>query len=566
MSKKIISLILTISMVMMTMSGVFAESAPEFTQEVETLVAENVETTAENEEAVPAEVIIEEETEEADVAPLQEVQDEAASEQTEAEAPVEETAVTVEEAKEDAVEAEVQDEDFIAALEAEELVQEPVEETVAAEELQDEAALETVEVVEENLLEGVSSMIEVHNNKGETVEISSDELALLESVSSDYGPNGEFPLTLYSGCPATAVVGDDFWPTYGWWNSYNGSNWAMSVFLNGKLIYTEGNDEYNGGVTLSEAGTCAVVFRVVDGLGRVVEIVDYVQVIGPTPLQFNGVWVTSTREYGENDACVFLAMDFTGGYNTIDYYDYEVYCKSASGVYYPTNAHGRSWQVKEDWIWLEEDGWHFIRVTLNDGVNKVTLDTAPFLVGKDLSALPGKNGLVQDADGEFRYYLEDVFQKGYNGIVWFEGGYFFVADGRVCKEANGLALNGYDWYFLANGQVQDWYTGLAEYQGHWFYVEDGRFYDWRNGLYEFDGGLFVVAAGELIRTVNGLWQNTEGNGRWYFISNGQVVDYTGLAMYDGAWFYVENGMLAEWYTGVVEYQGAYFWVVNGRIL
>lgn len=179
------------------------------------------------------------------------------------------------------------------------------------------------------------------------------------------------------------------------------------------------------------------------------------------------------------------------------------------------------------------------------------------------SAEQVKNGLCKDSDGVFRYYENNNFVAK-TGIVDFEGGRFFVANGVLCSDVNGLAEYGGQWYFLSGGQIQDQYTGLALYNDHWFYVANGRFNPNLNGLVNYNGSLFVVAAGEMIPGVNGLWQNTDGT--WYFLSNSQVQsNYRGLALYDGHWFYVWDGVFQDDAEGWVEHDGHSFYVINGQV-
>lgn len=183
-----------------------------------------------------------------------------------------------------------------------------------------------------------------------------------------------------------------------------------------------------------------------------------------------------------------------------------------------------------------------------------------------------KNGLVQEANGTYSYYVNDNFQSSYTGIVNYEGGKFFVANGVVVTSANGLNLNAADqkWYFLADGQVQTEYTGFAEYDGEWFVIEKGVLVDY-NGLYDYDGGTFLVAAGQLVKSYNGLWENAGSklvnpDGKWYFMAGGQVQNqYSGVAMYDGEFFVVEDGVLDTSYNGTIVYDGATFNVIAGQL-
>ncbi|MCD8398492.1 MAG: hypothetical protein LUD12_15170 [Lachnospiraceae bacterium] len=67
---------------------------------------------------------------------------------------------------------------------------------------------------------------------------------------------------------------------------------------------------------------------------------------------------------------------------------------------------------------------------------------------------------------------------------------------------------------------------------------------------------------------SGLWLNAVsigGDNQWYFIGAGMVQRVSCVALYDGAWFVVRNGILDSDYNGIVEYGGAVFTVVNGQL-
>ena len=178
-----------------------------------------------------------------------------------------------------------------------------------------------------------------------------------------------------------------------------------------------------------------------------------------------------------------------------------------------------------------------------------------------------KDGLVLDPDGVWRVYEDNVFREDYIGLYEYDGGLFFIANGELCADANGLNLNAADgkWYFLANGQVQTRHSGFAEYDGSWFMIEKGMLDENANGLYEYDGGVFAFAAGRLRTDINGLWLNPLDN-RWYFLANGQVqTQHTGVAGYDGAFFVIADGELDSDYNGRIWYDGALFNVVCGQL-
>lgn len=181
----------------------------------------------------------------------------------------------------------------------------------------------------------------------------------------------------------------------------------------------------------------------------------------------------------------------------------------------------------------------------------------------------GKNGFIEDEDGTWRLYENDEVNKKYTGLYNYNGGEFFLNKGVLDEKANGLNLIDGTWYFLANGQVQRGVNEPALYDNNWFMLKDGELDENANGLYPYDGGTFLFAAGKLRRDVNGLWQDAYGTygeaGKWYFLAEGQVVDYTGVAEYNGAFFVVEKGVFNNEYNGTIEYDGATFNVVNGQL-
>ena len=180
--------------------------------------------------------------------------------------------------------------------------------------------------------------------------------------------------------------------------------------------------------------------------------------------------------------------------------------------------------------------------------------------------------LLIDANGEWGCYVEGQRNDSYSGYANYDGGKFFVTNGKIDTSVNGVKIDGNAdplvWYFCANGQVQTQHIGLALYDGEWFYVENGKVATDMNAFVEYDGGLFAVGAGRIISEYSGLMQDPQDpiNGAWYYFAGGQAqTQYTGLAMYDNVWFYVVNGKLAVDYTGTVDYDGSTFNVENGMV-
>ncbi|MCR5091052.1 MAG: hypothetical protein K6C08_16260 [Oscillospiraceae bacterium] len=82
------------------------------------------------------------------------------------------------------------------------------------------------------------------------------------------------------------------------------------------------------------------------------------------------------------------------------------------------------------------------------------------------------------------------------------------------------------------------------------------------GMYLYDGGLFYLVGGEL-QQINGARLVGEV---WYFLAGGQAqTQYTGLTEYADEWFYVEEGIINTELSGLVDYNGGIFLVGVGRI-
>ncbi|MCD7833197.1 MAG: hypothetical protein LUH00_04295 [Lachnospiraceae bacterium] len=179
-----------------------------------------------------------------------------------------------------------------------------------------------------------------------------------------------------------------------------------------------------------------------------------------------------------------------------------------------------------------------------------------------------KDGLTLDEDGIFRYYQNGTFAEDYSGVTAFDGGLFFIRDGLVDTDANGLCLYEDVWYFAAFGQVQLQYTGLALYDEAWFYITNGILDSSKNGLVEYDGETFLAVEGRLLLTYSGLWLNSStigGDDLWYFIGAGMVQKVSQVVLYDGEYFVVTDGVLDTDYNGTIEYHGTEFTVVAGQL-
>ena len=243
-----------------------------------------------------------------------------------------------------------------------------------------------------------------------------------------------------------------------------------------------------------------------------------------------------------------LIWDSTGKGKYYYYVDYKLDTEYEGII---IDDYGPYYYIKDGTVATEINGLHFVtegyKVRMSD--EKVFSNTFFFF----------RNGRV---DEEFE------------GLIEYNGAKFYVKDGVVAKDMNGLHLvSGTDdetttddkFYFFSNGQIQSEYKGLALYDNEWFYLENGYLDTNTNGIVEHDGGKFIVAVGRIAKEANGLWQDPKDK-KWYFASNGQIqTQHTGVAGYDGKLFYVIKGELATDYKGTIKYNGVVYEVINGQL-
>ena len=222
--------------------------------------------------------------------------------------------------------------------------------------------------------------------------------------------------------------------------------------------------------------------------------------------------------------------------------------------------------TKFEGVIREYEGAFYIK----DGTVATDINGLHFVAeGYDVGASEGKR-----FSNVFCFFKDGRIEEDFEGLTEYDGAKFYVKDGVVVKDMNGLYLvSGADdetttddkFYFFSNGQIQSEYKGLALYDNEWFYLENGYLDTNTNGIVEHDGGKFIVAVGRIAKEANGLWQDPK-DGKWYFASNGQIqTQHTGVAGYDGKLFYVIKGELATDYKGTIKYKGVVYEVINGQL-
>ena len=228
-------------------------------------------------------------------------------------------------------------------------------------------------------------------------------------------------------------------------------------------------------------------------------------------------------------------------------------------------------------------------------------------VGKKVSVVAKDVASLRYVNNTWRCIVGTSYNYAYRGLVYYNGLYYYVANGYVDWNYNGFVYynneeyyvsNGYldfngdtlalidgewcyvkggkldptgntlvcfcgDWYYVENGKLATDYTGLVFFNGGWFYVVNG-YLDWnQTTLAYYEGVWFYVENGAIKWDCDTLVQYC---GDWYYVKNGMLAsDYTGLVNYCGDWYYVVNGYLGFNQTTLVYYQGAWFYVVNSYL-
>lgn len=174
-----------------------------------------------------------------------------------------------------------------------------------------------------------------------------------------------------------------------------------------------------------------------------------------------------------------------------------------------------------------------------------------------------KNGLYQNEDLTWDYYVEDRVDTEYTGLTQYYGTWYYVENGRLNWDYTGLTLYYGTWYYVEKGQLNLGYTGLTKYYDTWYHVVNGQL-DWTyTNLTFYYGTWYYVENGRLNWTYTGL---TLYYGTWYYVENGRLNwAYTGLTKYYDTWYHVVNGQLDWTYTNLTFYYGTWYYVENGRL-
>ena len=180
-------------------------------------------------------------------------------------------------------------------------------------------------------------------------------------------------------------------------------------------------------------------------------------------------------------------------------------------------------------------------------------------------ATEAKGQLVLSSDGSWYYMKNGKIDYDYDGLAQNEYGWWKISNGTVDFGYSGLAQNEYGWWKVSNGTVDFGYTGLAQNEYGWWKVSNGTVDFSANGLLydNMSEKWWYFNNGAIDYNYDGLALNEYG---WWKISNGTVdFKYTGLALNEYGWWKVSNGTVDFGYTGLAQNEYGWWKISNGTV-
>lgn len=169
-------------------------------------------------------------------------------------------------------------------------------------------------------------------------------------------------------------------------------------------------------------------------------------------------------------------------------------------------------------------------------------------------------------DEDDQWYKEDRDALGHDWSDWFPAdiikdevsGEYYLVSFRICSrcDASEQKTEKYEQPEVKQGLVKD-------DDGVWRYYIDGEVATDVTKLIPFQGAEFWVVNGVVPADANGLVICPDG--RAWFLAYGMVQKVTDWAEYNGEWFIIKNGQLDK-VTGLMPYNGGWFAVESGRKL
>lgn len=144
------------------------------------------------------------------------------------------------------------------------------------------------------------------------------------------------------------------------------------------------------------------------------------------------------------------------------------------------------------------------------------------------------------------------------------GGWYYVENGAINYNYNGVAQNENGWWKITNGKVDFGFTGLAQNDNGWWYLKDGKVDFSYNGLVQNNMGWWAVVNGKVDFSYNGLRSNEHG---WWMLQGGKVdFDYNGLCVNENGTWVLKGGKVDFDFTGDYKFSGTTYKVQKGKVV
>ena len=146
-----------------------------------------------------------------------------------------------------------------------------------------------------------------------------------------------------------------------------------------------------------------------------------------------------------------------------------------------------------------------------------------------------------------------------------DGSWYYMKNGKIDYDYDGLAQNEYGWWKISNGTVDFGYTGLAQNEYGWWKVSNGTVDFGYTGLAQNEYGCWKVSNGTVDFSANGLLYDNMSEKWWYFNNGAIDYNYDGLALNEYGWWKISNGTVDFKYTGLALNEYGWWKVSNGTV-
>ena len=213
-------------------------------------------------------------------------------------------------------------------------------------------------------------------------------------------------------------------------------------------------------------------------------------------------------------------------------------------------------EQSDKYVWMDDMGVTVSQIPVKTVIKReIITDNADSYI----------NGLKPADNGVWYLYRDGNIVYGYTGIVYDEAvGWWYVENGAVNFEYNGLKSNENGWWKIRDGAVDFDYTGIVYDEAvGWWYVENGAVSFGYNGLKNNENGWWKIRDGAVDFGYTGI-ANDETVG-WWYVENGAVnLGYNSLSENEYGLWKVTNGTVDFGFNGQIEYEGIVYNIVNGH--